>query len=101
MKAINLTPGSEKNVLVYNHIESIFYGSERDIPFDTQYEVKNTSTGVSYVFEFSHSTGPEFDIKTQWIYTNEATGRKIIISNDERITKRQAKMYSAAKTGNR
>lgn len=100
MKTIQISPNSKANTLFYNHIESTFYGSEKDIPFDTSYEVKNVLSGNSVVFEFSHSTGPEFEPKTQWIYKNEEKGMTLIISNDERITKKQAELYLAAKTRN-
>ena len=99
MRTINLTPGAVSNTLTFNKEDNTFYGTERDIPFDTSYEVKNTVSGQSEVFDFIESTGSEWDPKTQWIYKNK-TGLSLIISNDERITKIREEAYLKAKLRN-
>lgn len=99
MITINLTPGAVSNPLKFNKANNTFYGTERDIQFDTSYEVKNTVSGQSEIFDFVESTGSEWDPKTQWIYKNK-TGLSLIISNDERITKIREQQYLRAKLGN-
>jgi len=100
MKTIFISPNREKkikNILCFDKETNTFYGSEREIPFDSRYKVLNVSTNDSRIFEFVYSTGPEFDPKTQWIYKSE-DGVQLIISNDPEITKRNAKNYLNAKT---
>lgn len=98
MKIIYIIPGSRNNPLTFNKKENTFYGSEKNIPFDTSYEVKNTETGISVKFNFTHSTGPEFDPKTQWVYKSEQ-GMLLIVANDAEITRINADNFLKAKTG--
>lgn len=93
MITINLTRGSKKNVLSYDSATKTFYGSEKNILFATEYTVVNTVTKESMLFVFSHSTGPEFDPQTQWIYKNSNSNILLIICNDAEITKRNAENY--------
>lgn len=87
----------------YDGKEKIIHVSEKDIPFATKYELYNPSTGKTMNFEFSHSTGAEFDPKTQWVYKSKAmVGNKVlqlIAHNDPQTTKRNADAYLKAKTG--
>lgn len=96
---ITINPDSSNNKLFYDSDKKTFYGNEKDIPFSTTYEVKNPGTGISKTFEFSHSTGPEFDPKTDWIYKGP-DGLQLIISNDPDITKERAESYLKAKLRN-
>jgi predicted membrane metal-binding protein len=73
--------------------------SEREIPFATTYNVISPKTGVGKVFNFSHSTGPEFDPTTQWIYTSE-DGTLLSVSNDPAMVKQAARNYLKAKMSN-
>lgn len=97
MITINITPGSKTNSITYSKTTDTFRGSEKDIKFDTEYEVKNIETGNSERFKFTHSTGPEFDPKTEWVYKSES-GRQLIIGNDTETTKLNAANYLKAKT---
>lgn len=87
----------EKVPYGYNAQYRTFYMTERYVPFDTEYNMFNPSTGRSMSFKFSHSTGPEFDPKTEWIYESPADGvidkMKLVITNDPQITAANAKAY--------
>ena len=65
------------------------------IPFGTQYEVFNPATNSVKVFEFTHSTGPEFASDTRWVYKCE--DMLLEICNDPEVTKRNAAAYLKAK----
>jgi predicted membrane metal-binding protein len=73
--------------------------SEREIPFATTYTIISPKTGEGKVFSFSHSTGPEFDPKTQWIYTSE-DGVILSVSNDPAMVETAARNYLKAKMKN-
>lgn len=79
--------------LTYNEATGTYYGSERHISFATTYGVEDE--GALREFKFSHSTGPEFNPTTQWVYTCGL--RKLIIANDELITKINKQNYLDAK----
>ena len=98
MTTINLFPGSKNNPLTFNRGDKTFYGSEREIPFDTSYEIKNNSTGASEVFNFVESTGSEWDPKTRWIYKNKSD-LFLVISNDPEITNMRSESYLKSKIG--
>ena len=66
------------------------------IPFRTQYEVFNPATNSVKVFEFTHSTGPEFSSDTRYVYKCE--DMLLEICNDPEVTKRNAAAYLKAKT---
>lgn len=72
--------------------------SERDVPFATTYNVISPNTGVGKLFEFTHSTGPEFDPKTCWIYKSE-DGITLSVANDEKMVEEASKNYLRAKLG--
>lgn len=76
--------------------------SERDIPFATEYEahIKTDKEPMKVNFEFAHSTGPEFDPNTKWIYKSKncAPGMTLEVCNDKQMTERAAANYLAAKT---
>jgi len=50
------------------------------------------------VFNFSHSTGPEFDPTTEWVYTSQE-GIEFRVCNDAHITAQNARAYVKAKQG--
>ena len=79
--------------LTYNKETATFYGSEKNIRFASTYEVEDE--GTLRKFEFSHSTGPEFDPSTTWVYV--CGYKKLIIANDAAITKINAANYLKAK----
>ena len=92
MKIISLTPGSKSNPLIYSKRDNAFYGTEKSIPFDITYTVKNTVTKNSEIFEFAYSTGPEFDPDTQWVYKSNS-GIRLIVCNDAEITRIRGELY--------
>ena len=82
-----------------NSAKTIFV-SERDVnKFDTSYNVRSPKTGVIKEFNFVHSTGPEFDPKTVWLYKSE-DGHHFGVCNDVEITKQHAENYLNHKLGN-
>jgi len=66
--------------------------SEKDVTFDTAYTVMNPKTGNSKRFDFTHSTGSEFDPNTKWIYKAD-NGVTLEVCNDAVITEIRAKEY--------
>lgn len=86
----NINFNSEKHH--YNVETKTFTMSEKDVRFDTQYNIKNLKTGNSELFDFVHSTGPEFDPNTKWIYKSQ-TGLTLEVCNDKEITEQLAKNY--------
>lgn len=93
MTIIALTPGNYR----YDHISQTIHMSEKGIPFDTEYLVLNPITQNQKQFKFSHSTGPEFQPSTRWVYKND-DGLTLEIHNDVEITKKAAQAYLEAKT---
>ena len=65
-------------------ITKVISVSEKHVPFATTYNVIST-TRIAKVFELSHSTGPEFDPNTKWVYING--GLILEICNDIEMTK--------------
>lgn len=74
---------SEKHV--YNKSQKLFVVSERDVSFDTSYKMINPKTNNSVEFDFSHSTGPEFDPKTKYVYKSK-DGLTLEVCNDTFIS---------------
>ena len=70
--------------------------SERDVPFATTYNVISPKTGRGMVFEFTHSTGSEWDAHTRWVYKSE-DGLLLEVCNDARMVKLAADAYLKAK----
>ena len=81
----------------FDKFDNVFMMSEKDVQFDTSYKVVNPKTNGSKEFTFSHSTGPEFDPETRWVYKN-VDGFTLIVCNDKKITDKRAQMYLEAKT---
>jgi hypothetical protein len=82
----------------YNPLTETFSVSEKDVPFATEYNLISL-IGNTKVFKFSHSTGPEFDPNTKWIY--KADDRFILeVCNDAKQTAINAKNYLNAKLNN-
>ena len=94
MVKINL---SEINWYFSKETSTVFI-SEKGVPFSTTYNVISPKTGVGKFFQFSHSTGPEFDPETCWIYKSE-DGVVLSVSNDDEMTKLAAEQYLRAKLG--
>ena len=73
-----------------------FSVSERDVKFDTEYEILNPRTGGTRAFRFSHSTGSEWDPETEWVYKS-TDGLTLRVVNDKNITRARAAAYLEAK----
>lgn len=73
--------------------------SERDVPFGTEYNVISPKTGNSKLFKFTHSTGPEFDVNTKWIYKSE-DNIQLAVCNDAQMVQKAADAYLKAKLQN-
>jgi hypothetical protein len=65
--------------------------SEKDVKFATEYNVISPKGG-NKVFQFSHSTGPEFDKDTKWMYNSE-DGLQLAVCNDANMVKIAAENY--------
>lgn len=74
----------EKNTFVIN---------ERDTTFDTSYDVYNPPTGKYVTFQFSHSTGSEWDPNTIWVYKNTSHNLELHITQDKTITEMRSNNY--------
>ena len=81
----------------WNRETKTFKVNGNDVPFDTSYKLKNTITNKVMVFEFSHSTGSEWDSATKWIYKN---GDYILEVGNEDVTPAHAEAYLQAKLRN-
>lgn len=89
----------QKNGISFIKNENLLIASERNVAFATTYFVKNEKTGNRIQFDFSHSTGPEFDENTRWIYVANSIKitTKLAICNDKIMTKIAANNYLAHK----
>ena len=81
----------------YDPVTRTFTISEKDVPFATTYELLNPLTKNTKVFEFTHSTGPEFAADTKWIYKSE-DDFTLEVCNDPEMVKVAAAAYLKAKT---
>ena len=90
------SPNRIAGLISYDPATKTFSASEKIARFDTAYTIKNTKTGGTRDFNFSHSTGPEFDPKTSWVYKSE-DGLILEIYNDPTRTKAAAGAYLARK----
>lgn len=81
----------------YNRENREFLISEKDVPFDTSYEIINPKTNKGEQFVFSHSTGPEFAPDTKWIYKDKSNTITLAVCNDPEMVKIAAANYLAAK----
>ena len=64
--------------------------------FDTEYLIISPNTGVGKEFKFTHSTGPEFDPNTKWIYKSE-DNILLEVCNDPVMVKKAAAAYLKGK----
>lgn len=76
----------------YIVIGGVIHVSEREVPFDTKYDVISPKTGVQKRFQFKESTGSEFDPKTEWVFKSD-DGYEFRVCNDKRMTKWAAENY--------
>ena len=69
--------------------------SEKEVPFGTEYNVISPKGGQK-VFKFTHSTGPEFDVHTKWIYESDDK-LQLAVCNDAKMVKAAAENYLRGK----
>lgn len=74
MVTINLT------FVPYRVLNGIVFVSEKDVKFDTTYNVISPKTGVTKTFLFECTTGLEFDPNTEWVYKS-SEGLKLHLCN--------------------
>ena len=91
----------KRDGVVFDKATSTFHCSEKKVRFDTEYKVINTDTKNFMVFKFTHSTGPEFDPNTKWIYKNDNGEYSLCIANDAEVTRLQAYLYLQHKLNNK
>ena len=65
------------------------------IPFGTKHSLTNEQTCGLKDFDFSHSTGSEWDVDTKWIYKS-LDGYTLEIGNED-VTQEQRDNYMNAK----
>jgi len=58
-----------------------FFIKESEVPFDTNYKIVNDKTRLACDFAFSHSTGPERDPKTHWVYKAIGSDYSLHVTN--------------------
>ena len=78
--------------LIYNSKTKSFHGIDINFKFDTSYLIVNNKSNIEKKFEFTHSTGSEFDPNTNWVYESK-DGYKFIVSQDAELTKKRAEYY--------
>jgi len=88
----------ELDTKYFHYVESLrlITISERNVKFDTAYRLWNPITEHGKVFNFSHSTGPEFSPDTKYIYKSD-DGFTLEIVNDHVITEARKQMYINSK----
>lgn len=95
---LNTTPDKMVTVdlnrvkFMYDGLRKTIVISERDVQFDTTYEVISSKTGNTKVFDFTHSTGPEFDKNTRWVYKSD-DGLLLEVCNDVDMVVKAAENY--------
>jgi len=85
--------------LTYNKKNSTFTTSGKLILFATSHTIVNTKTKNEVKFDFTHSTGSEWDSDTHWIYKSKC-GYTLRIKNDD-VTPQHAENYLQAKLNNK
>lgn len=81
----------------YTEVDKKFTMSEKDVPrFDTEYKILNSATDGGMNFKFTHSTGPEFEPDTKWVYVSEE-GYTLEVCNDPKMVEVAKKNYIKGK----
>ena len=80
----------------YNPTTKTMNISEREVKFATSYQLVDVK-GNSKIFHFDHSTGPEFDPNTEWVYLCENSEITLVISSYTLLTQAAGKAYLQAK----
>jgi hypothetical protein len=86
-------------VFSYNATTKTFYASGKRIKFDTCYSLLNIKSNKTMEFDFTHSTGSEWDPKTLWVYKSKCGNYILHVGNDE-VTPAHAQAYLNHKMNN-
>jgi len=85
-----------KSNVDYDKSTKTFSVSGNEVPqFGTKHILENEKTGNVAEFDFSHSTGSEWDVDTKWIYKS-LSGFLLEIGNED-VTPQHAQNYLNAK----
>lgn len=82
----------------YNASTKTFAVGGKGIPFGTKHTLYNELTTLDKQFDFSHSTGSEWDVTTKWIYKS-LDGYTFEVGNED-VTQKHAENYLRAKLRN-
>jgi Na+-transporting NADH:ubiquinone oxidoreductase subunit NqrF len=83
------------NQCIYIKESKTFIADGKKIQFDTSYTITNPKTKGEMKFDFTESTGSEWDPKTLWIYKSEE-GFTLNLTNED-VTPEHAEAYLKAK----
>ena len=86
-----------KETCIYIESLKLISVSEKNVKFGASYRLWNPLTNFGKVFNFSHSTGPEFNPDTKFIYKSE-DGFTLEVQNDKELTTKRSQMYLESKT---
>jgi len=84
------------NNIPFSYENGIITISEKNVQFGTEYNVISPKGG-NKVFKFTHSTGPEFDKDTKWMYESDDK-LKLAVCNDPVMVKVAAAKYLKGKS---
>lgn len=71
----------QENGIKFNKETNAFKLDGRKVAFATQYILMNDKTKESQAFNFSHSTGSEWDPNTVWVYKTQDELLTLEVSN--------------------
>lgn len=86
------------NKIKWCYQDKVITVSEKDVPFSTEYNVLSPKGG-NKIFKFTHSTGPEFDADTKWMYKSE-DGLQLAVCNNAKMVQKAVQDYLKAKLQN-
>jgi len=82
----------------YNKETKTFTVNGNAVQFATEYTLHNPKTGGQRKFNFSYSTGSEWDPKTRWVYKSDGDEEFTLEVGNQDVTSRQVDAYLQAKT---
>ena len=85
----------DSNKIKWSFENKVITISEKEVPFGAEYNVISPKGGQK-VFKFTHSTGPEFDVNTKWIYESDDK-LQLAVCNDAKMVKVAAENYLKGK----
>lgn len=71
----------QENKIKFNKETKVFKLDGSRVKFATQYILMNDETKESRAFNFSHSTGSEWDPNTIWVYKTQEESLTLEVSN--------------------